>query len=63
MSMSAVRNAEMIIDTKLASLETIYIDRMKKKTNILNDDHHPVDIYCNFLLAIRKLSSSFFSSL
>ena len=29
MSMSAVRNAEMIIDTKLPSLETIYIDRIK----------------------------------
>ena len=55
-----VGNAEMIINTKLPSPETFYINRVKKTTqNILNDVHHLAHIYDNFLPSNRRLKSFF----
>ena len=53
---SVVRNAESLIGINLPSLESIYIQRMEKKTKkILNDAYHPGHIYFNLLPSGRRL--------
>ena len=55
---SVIRNAEKIINTKLPSLELLYIERMEKKTyKILKDQHHPAHNYFNLLPSNRRLRS------
>ena len=53
---SVVRCAEKIINTRLPSLESIYIDRMGKKINkILRDQYHPAHPYFHLLPSNRRL--------
>ena len=53
---TVIRNAEKIINTKLPSLESMYIQRMEKKTDkILKDQHHPAHTYFNLLPSNRRL--------
>ena len=53
---SVVRQAERIININLPSIESIYLNRMKKKTsNILKDKFHPAFNYFKFLPSNKRM--------
>ena len=52
---SVVKNAQRIIGTSLPSLESLYIERMRKKTvNVLRDPNHPAHTYFDPLTSNRS---------